>query len=726
MKTKTFFTLLFAITYSLSNAQEDTVLTASKLFELSLEQLMNIEITTVSKKTEKVSAAPATVFVITQEDIMNRGYLYLKDVLRDLPGMETIENYFSEQGTLVPVRGVVGNNKIIVLVNGSRVNPPGGEEMMFRSDFNILRAKQIEIIYGPGSVLYGQDAISAVINVITEQPQEKIKVDVFSRGGMNNDKELAISISSRLTDDAHPYIGLSSSFSYINSDLSKIDKEYPKWWDSTYNKVIAKTKIRNTPYRFDKGFNGFLRLESENSSIQLWHRESSRSSAEGGYTPVLQFVNEAIWHDRTTVVSGTNKFNISDKVKLNASITYSRYEIAPESRYVFPINDSTVVLNAYKYGIGTGVRIEEQLDYEISNKISLTAGLLVGLYDIIPKATVFGGADPNKDIISQAGIYNYYTIKGDPFSKVELQNATNVNYRNYGAYIEGRFQLLKNLKAITGFRMDVDTRFTESPFSPRLALIYNPSEHFNIKYIFNKGYLAPAPYFSYNIFDNGENINTFNANLQAERVISNEINFNCRFKKLSLSSAFYYNTQQNLIELDDGRVNPANLVKDAVWVNADGTGERVLSQTANSGNTIIYGTDLFGTYKTEHFSYWASFSYVNYTVDQNNIKSGLSGISPVNIRFGLTWFPVKMVSITPSIIFRSTPDNIITTFGLDEEIKNPYQLNINMNYKPTKWLNIFINGTNITNHKYALKGVIGPTPQETIHLLAGMRFTYKE
>nr|WP_314896598.1 TonB-dependent receptor [uncultured Flavobacterium sp.] len=726
MKTKTFFTLLLAMTYYLSNAQEDTVLTASKLFELSLEQLMNIEITTASKKTEKVNEAPATVFVITQEDIMNRGYLYLKDVLRDLPGMETIENYFSEQGTLIPVRGVVGNNKIMVLVNGKRVNPPGGEEMMFRSDFNILQAKQIEVVYGPGSILYGQDAISAVINIITKQPQEKLKVDVMGRGGMNNDKDMVIAISSRVTDETLPYIGISASFSYTDSDLMKIDKEFPKWWNNNYNNVLTKTKIRNTPYRFDNGLNGFLRVESENSSIQFWHRESSRSSSEGGFTPILQFVNEAVWHDRTTVISGNNKFSFSDKVNLNSSISYSRYEIAPETRYVFPINDSTIFFNDYKYGIGTGVRIDEQLDYTISKYINLTAGFLIAFYDIIPKATIPGGAAPNKDIASQGGNFVYYTIKGDSSSKVELPRVTDLRYQNYGAYIELRFQILKNLKAITGLRMDTDTRFSESPFSPRLALIYDPTEIFNIKYIFNKGYLAPAPYFAYNVFDNGQNINTFNANLEAERITSNEINFNCKLKKLSMSSAFYFNTQKNLIELEDGRINSANLVLDSVFVNADGTGKRVLSQTANSGNTIAYGMDLFGSYKSENVSLWASFSYVNFHTYENNEKSGLSGISPVNTRFGLTWFPAKKLSITPSIIFRSTPDNIITTFGLDKEIKTPYQLNIHINYKPTKWLNIFINGTNITNHKYALKGVIGPTPQETIHVLAGLRFMVKK
>lgn len=79
--------------------------------------------TTASRRREKLSDAPATVLAVSSEDIRLRGYANLHDVLRDLPGMEAIENYFSEVGTLVPVRGVVGNNKIIVLVNGMRVNP---------------------------------------------------------------------------------------------------------------------------------------------------------------------------------------------------------------------------------------------------------------------------------------------------------------------------------------------------------------------------------------------------------------------------------------------------------------------------------------------------------------------------------------------------------------------------------------------------------------------------
>ena len=88
----------------------------------------------------------------------------------------------------MPVRGVVGNNKIVLLVNGMRVNPPGGEELMIRSDISVRFADQIEIIYGPGSTLYGQDAISAVINIKTRRPGDAT-VEVMGGYGLDDTKE---------------------------------------------------------------------------------------------------------------------------------------------------------------------------------------------------------------------------------------------------------------------------------------------------------------------------------------------------------------------------------------------------------------------------------------------------------------------------------------------------------------------------------------------------------
>ena len=159
---------------------------------MSLEELMNVEVatvTTASKQRRRPPTLPPPSIVVTAHDIKLRGYSNLKDVFRDLPGMETTENYFSEIGTLVPVRGIVGNNKIVVLVNGMRVNPPGGEFFPFRSDFSVRDVEQIEVIYGPGSTLYGQDAISAVINVKTKEPSEGQLGEVGVDGGLYNERE---------------------------------------------------------------------------------------------------------------------------------------------------------------------------------------------------------------------------------------------------------------------------------------------------------------------------------------------------------------------------------------------------------------------------------------------------------------------------------------------------------------------------------------------------------
>jgi outer membrane receptor protein involved in Fe transport len=260
------------------------------------------------------------------------------------------------------------------------------------------------------------------------------------------------------------------------------------------------------------------------------------------------------------------------------------------------------------------------------------------------------------------------------------------------------------------------------PFSPRVALIYSPSAHLNVKYIFNQGYLAPAPFMTYSVFDAGFRINTINPDLQPERATSNEININYTHKRLSLGSAFYYNQQRNLFFLGDAAVSRAAVVQDTVWTDLEGKQPRRLTRQVNSGASTSYGTDLFAKYQAEKLSLWASFSYVHFERDLGVEKTGLNRISPVNVRFGFSWMPVKKLTITPSLIYRTTPPNYANTFGLDEEIKNPYEVNAYVAYQPVRGLTVFLNGRNVTNHRYALKGNTSPSPQEPIRFYGGIRY----
>src|SRR3954447_17850107 len=245
---------------------------------LSLGQLLDPNITTASRALERSTEAPATVYVITSGDIRVRGYSTLSDVLKDLPGMETVEQYYTEQGTLVPVRGVVGNNKIVLLINGMRVNPPGGEELMIRSDVSVRFAEQIEIIYGPGSTLYGQDAISAVINIKTRAPGDN-KLEAVGAYGINNTVDGFASFGVRLREHSDTPLSFTGFAQLHRSDLANFRTSNPGWYQK-YDDYLRPINRSGAPVRGDFGLNAYGRLESKFTSLQAWYRESARSSSE--------------------------------------------------------------------------------------------------------------------------------------------------------------------------------------------------------------------------------------------------------------------------------------------------------------------------------------------------------------------------------------------------------------------------------------------------------------
>lgn len=444
---------------------------ALNLRRLSLEDLMQLEVatvTTASKKAEKATSAPGTVIVIDRNDIRLRGYSTLKDVLRDLPGMDLAGNFFSEIGTQVSVRGITGNNKIVVLVNGMRVNPPGGEYFPLRSDFSVRQAEQIEVIYGSGSTLYGQDAISAVINVKTKQPPAsgKMAAELGGDWGLNNERELWGSFGKVF--DAARNILFNGYIQYHDSDLTRLDREYPQYWEG-FNKVAKPKGSGTVPDRWDYGLNAFVKLEIGSFSLQSWYRSSARSSGEGYGPAVLAFVPQAKWEDSSWVTEARYDWQIADKVKLNSSVTYNWYEVDPVSRYVFPLNEREWFFNDYKYANGQSLSVEETLRVDFSSSLSALLGGIYTNYDILPKSTVPGGARPggHNDIIKQGGSFVYFTEAGNPASRQETPRVVDSEFSRYGAYLELSWQINQKLKIIAGGRVDKDTRIADPSYTPR-------------------------------------------------------------------------------------------------------------------------------------------------------------------------------------------------------------------------------------------------------------------
>lgn len=694
---------------------------------LSLDSLLDLEVVTASKRAQPLSDAPATVHIVTAADIRNRGYATLLDVLRDVPGMDPIEYSFSEYGTLVPVRGVSGNNKMIVLVNGVRVNPPGGEDMPMRRDFSVRDAEQIEILYGPGSTLYGQDAISTVINVITKKPNsdgETLTGDALFSYGTRNALDAYASVGAMVGTVGGEEVMLSAYGEWQRSDLTDYSREYPEYW-AAYEVVLDPILGEGfVPVRTDDGRNFSARLEAGGTSVQAWYRESSRSSSEGGFVPILHFVEEAVWHDRSLVVNASNTSELSDRLELASSLTWNRYEAMPDTRYVFPSGDE-LFLDDFKYAVGTGFTAEERLVGRPIDELTLMLGATASSFDVIPKATVPGGVDTQGDIVSQGGSFPYYTEIGDEGSQVVLTRTTNVVYQTYAAYAEGSFHPIDLLGFVAGVRADVNTRFDEVPLSPRLALLVHPTEAFTAKYIFTQAFVAPAPYYGYNVFDNGVQINRANPDLAPETATSNEVALTYQTPNMLVGLGTYLTTQQNLLVVGD-RATPLNIVDDEVYTDLEGTSTRILTQTANGGKSRAMGVDLYGRYNVWNFEAWSSLSVVDFRSELQGQVSGLDGLSAVNVRAGITYKPFDGLAITPSLVLRSTPENLTQpeTPLLVDESKLPYELNAHVRYSPTSWFEVFANGRNLTNHHGALRGLVAPTPTETLQVSGGVRLSF--
>jgi iron complex outermembrane recepter protein len=139
------------------------------LLSMPLEDLMNIEITSVSKKSQRLSDAAAAVFVITQEDIRRSGVTSIPEALRMAPGVQVA--HIDANKWAVTIRGLNGRfaNKLLVLMDGRSLYSPLFAGVYWEvQDTPLEDIERIEVIRGPGAALWGANAVNGVINIITK------------------------------------------------------------------------------------------------------------------------------------------------------------------------------------------------------------------------------------------------------------------------------------------------------------------------------------------------------------------------------------------------------------------------------------------------------------------------------------------------------------------------------------------------------------------------------
>jgi iron complex outermembrane receptor protein len=157
------------------------------LTSTSIEDLMNIDVTSVSKKDQKLSRVASAIFVITQEDIRRSGATKIPDLLRMVPGMDVAQ--INANTWAISARGLNAQftNELLVMVDGRNVYTPAfGGVFWDVLDLPFEDIERIEVIRGPGGAIWGANAVNGVINIITKKTSET-KGGMAAAGGGNLD-----------------------------------------------------------------------------------------------------------------------------------------------------------------------------------------------------------------------------------------------------------------------------------------------------------------------------------------------------------------------------------------------------------------------------------------------------------------------------------------------------------------------------------------------------------
>ncbi len=236
---------------------------ATDLADLPLEQLLNITVSSACKKSEKLSGAPAAIFVITAEDIRRSGFTSLPEVLRMVPGLYVAQS--NAHTWAISARGFsdMNNNKMLVLIDGRSVySPLFGGVFWDVQDLPLENVERIEVIRGPGGTLWGANAVNGVINVITKSAEQTQGASVVVSSENDDGYTASARYGGKLGEQVSYRL-----FGRSNRDQPFVDASgselYDAWGLSQGGmRVDAKLSARDTLMVEGSGYDGRLRANT--------------------------------------------------------------------------------------------------------------------------------------------------------------------------------------------------------------------------------------------------------------------------------------------------------------------------------------------------------------------------------------------------------------------------------------------------------------------------------
>ena len=546
---------------------------ATDLTSLPFEELLNIEVTSVSKKTEKFYQAPAAIYVITPEDLRRSGVTSIQEALRMVPGVEV--GRVNANQWAISARGFnsLSANKLLVLIDGRSVYTPLFAGIYWSAQDMVLEdIERIEVIRGPGASLWGVNAVNGVINIITKNAQETQGI-----------------LSSTIIGDEERFI---QSLRYGGKFKDRISyRVYAKYLNRDEMKALdgggdhSDWEAARTGFRMDWGNNSnIFKLSGD-----IYEEESGISHSYLTLAPLspVKMIEDIQWKGGNIIFNWDKKFNSLSKFSLQAYYDYFQRTYTEYNEY------------------------RNTFDFELKHQLTFK----------------------RHDIVWGGGCRFFHEHLGGSNSIHFAIDSEDENVIN--GFFHDEITVLDNLKLIVGSKFE-HNKYSNWAIQPNIRLAFTPSSSLFLWAAVSRAKRLPAridregtlislirdPMIT-SLLDTENVLFTVRSNkeLTSEAVTAYEAGL--RFKpryNLFFDMAFFYNRYSNLLEFKykDLVCGLAESPPDPIYL-CEGEYPDFIFEWSNLGYGSSTGVEFY--LQWQPFKKWlikAAYTYINVSLHSNN------------------------------------------------------------------------------------------------------------
>lgn len=540
----------------------------------SINELMQMEVSSASRKSQTVSDTAAAAFVISQEDIRRSGATSIPDALRLAPGIEVAQ--INASVWAVTARGFNGRyaNKLLVLMDGRSVYTPLFSGVFWDLQDTMMEdIERIEVIRGPGAVMWGANAVNGVINIITKKAKDT-QGNLFVAGGGNQERGFA---------------------GYRHGGRVGEDGSY---------RVYAKTFERNT----------FVNAAGERMHDD-WR------SVQGGFR-----IDDRISNDSRYTVQG-------DVYRKNVGNTVPAQTVVPPFNTPFNVDDHAEganLLGRWEGNFGDGSEFMLQGYYD---RVNFSAAALSDSQDMLD-IDFQHRLHPNPDHDLMWGA-SYRFIHSTASSSAAISFSPNsLGYHNGSVFVQDDITLIDDTLRLTlGTKLE-ESHFGRTQVQPNARLMWTPAPKHSVWASVSRAARTPSRGESQANIALGSAPPPFtmiqvmaqpDPKLRAEKVFSAEIGYRTQWTdKFSTDITAFSNHYTDLIMFRQGVLDFATLTQPMIWYN-------------NSREVTTRGIEIASEWQVlDWMRFTGNYSHLKIEMPYDTANPDTAGLSPRH-RGSLRW-----------------------------------------------------------------------------------------